>query len=155
MICLESNSVDDWVSGNSVVCNGVPGLTKEQRELCHRNPDVTVAAVKGLQMAISECQHQFMWHRWNCSSLTPSSRTQQSSVLFQRGEKNSPSSPYIHLINSNSPIQSHVTRAGIIIFLGLVDTVCYCSDILCLTKIGFNIYYTFIKIVMVRHLRSI
>ncbi|XP_076302994.1 protein Wnt-10b-like [Lasioglossum baleicum] len=83
--CLMSNSVDDWVSGNAVVCNGIPGLTKEQRELCHRNPDVTVAAIKGLQMAISECQHQFMWHRWNCSSLTPSSRTQQSSVLLQRG----------------------------------------------------------------------
>ncbi|XP_035717999.1 protein Wnt-10b-like isoform X2 [Vespa mandarinia] len=80
-----SNSVDDWVSGSAVVCNGIPGLTKEQRELCHRNPDVTVAALKGLQMAILECQHQFMWHRWNCSSLTPSSRTQQSSVLLQRG----------------------------------------------------------------------
>lgn len=85
--CLMSNSVDDWVSGNAVVCNGIPGLTKEQRELCHRNPDVTVAAIKGLQMAISECQHQFMWHRWNCSSLTPSSRTQQSSVLLQRGKQ--------------------------------------------------------------------
>ncbi|KOC68106.1 Protein Wnt-10b [Habropoda laboriosa] len=81
-----SNSVDDWVSGNAVVCNGIPGLTKEQRELCHRNPDVTVAAIKGLQIAISECQHQFMWHRWNCSSLTPSSRTQQSSVLLQRAQ---------------------------------------------------------------------
>lgn len=84
--CLMSNSVDDWVSGNAVVCKGIPGMTKEQRELCHRNPDVTVAAIKGLQMAISECQHQFMWHRWNCSSLTPSSRTQQSSVLLQRGK---------------------------------------------------------------------
>ncbi|EFN88872.1 protein Wnt-10a [Harpegnathos saltator] len=83
--CLMSNSVDDWVSGDAVVCNGIPGLTKEQRELCHVNPDVTVAALKGLQMAVSECQYQFMWHRWNCSSLTPSSRTQQSSVLLQRG----------------------------------------------------------------------
>ncbi|XP_012289093.1 protein Wnt-10a [Orussus abietinus] len=82
---LMSNSVDDWVSGSAVVCNGIPGLTKEQRELCHRSPDVTVAALKGLQMAISECQHQFTWHRWNCSSLTPSSRNQQSSVLLQRG----------------------------------------------------------------------
>ncbi|XP_012055652.1 PREDICTED: protein Wnt-10a [Atta cephalotes] len=83
--CLMSNSVDDWVSGSAVVCNGIPGLTKDQRELCHRNPDVTVAAIKGLQIAISECQNQFMWHRWNCSSLTPSSRTQQSSVLLKRG----------------------------------------------------------------------
>jgi len=86
--CLMSNSVDHWVSGSAVVCNGIPGLTKDQRELCHRNPDVTVAAIKGLQLAVSECQHQFMWHRWNCSSLTPSSRTQQSSVLLQRGTKN-------------------------------------------------------------------
>ncbi|XP_050583916.1 protein Wnt-10b [Bombus affinis] len=83
--CLMSNSVDDWVSGDAVVCNGIPGVTKEQRELCNRNPDVTVAAIKGLQMAIDECQHQFMWHRWNCSTLTPRIRTQQSSVLFQRG----------------------------------------------------------------------
>lgn len=82
-----SNSVDDWVSGDAVVCNGIPGVTKEQRELCNRNPDVTVAAIKGLQMAIDECQHQFMWHRWNCSTLTPRIRTQQSSVLFQRGKR--------------------------------------------------------------------
>lgn len=86
--CLMSNSVDRWVSGSAVVCNGIPGLTKDQRELCHRNPDVTVAAIKGLQLAISECQHQFTWHRWNCSSLTPNSRTQQSSVLLQRGTEN-------------------------------------------------------------------
>lgn len=79
--------MDDWVSGNAVVCKGIPGLTKEQVELCHRNPDVTVAAIKGLQVAVSECQHQFMWHRWNCSSLTPSSRTQQSSVLLKRGKR--------------------------------------------------------------------
>ncbi|KAL0107924.1 hypothetical protein PUN28_014886 [Cardiocondyla obscurior] len=84
--CFMSNSVDDWVSGSAVtICNSLPGLVREQRELCHRNPDVTVAAIKGLQLAFSECQHQFTWHRWNCSSLTPTSRTQQSSVLLQRG----------------------------------------------------------------------
>lgn len=84
-----SNSVDDWErSRSNVVCSGIPGLTKEQRELCYKNPDVTAAATEGLQMAISECQYQFMWHRWNCSSLTPSSRIQQNSVLLQRGTKN-------------------------------------------------------------------
>ncbi|XP_046465391.1 protein Wnt-10b [Neodiprion pinetum] len=83
--CLMSNSVDDWAGGNAIVCSGIPGLTKEQRELCNRNSDVTVAALKGLQMAVSECQHQFAWHRWNCSSLTTNSRNQQSSILLQRG----------------------------------------------------------------------
>lgn len=82
---LMSNSIDNWVSGSAVVCNGIPGLTKEQRDLCYGNPDVTVAALKGLQIAISECQHQFTWHRWNCSSLTTNSRTQKSNVLLQRG----------------------------------------------------------------------
>ncbi|KAK0084396.1 hypothetical protein PV326_006270, partial [Microctonus aethiopoides] len=81
---LMSNSVDDWANGNAVVCNGIPGLTKEQRDLCYANPDVTVAALKGIQMAISECQHQFAWHRWNCSTLTPSSRTQKNSIMLQR-----------------------------------------------------------------------
>ncbi|GAB1864411.1 Protein Wnt [Camponotus japonicus] len=85
-VSLMSNSVDDWErSRSNVVCSGIPGLTKEQRELCYKNPDVTAAATEGLQMAISECQYQFMWHRWNCSSLTPSSRIQQNSVLLQRG----------------------------------------------------------------------
>ncbi|XP_014236033.1 protein Wnt-10a [Trichogramma pretiosum] len=85
--CLMSNSVDAaWTARSSVVvCNGIPGLSKEQRELCHRNPDVAEAAVKGLQMAIAECRHQFQWHRWNCSSLTTSSLTQHSSVMLQRG----------------------------------------------------------------------
>ncbi|XP_066595351.1 protein Wnt-10a-like [Prorops nasuta] len=83
--CLMSNSVDDWVNGKAVICNGIPGLTREQRELCQGNPDVTYAALKGLRMAISECQHQFMWHRWNCSSLTGSTRNHQNSVLLQRG----------------------------------------------------------------------
>jgi hypothetical protein len=82
---LMSNSVEAWLTGSAIVCNGIPGLTKEQRELCHNNPDVTVAAVKGLETAISECQFQFAWNRWNCSSLTPSSRTQQSNVILQRG----------------------------------------------------------------------
>ncbi|XP_011504792.1 PREDICTED: protein Wnt-10a [Ceratosolen solmsi marchali] len=105
--CLMSNSVDDWVSSSIVRCNGIPGLTKEQRELCHRNPDVTVAAVKGLQMAISECKHQFTWHRWNCSSLTTSSVTQHSSVMLQRGYRET---AFVYAISSAGVAHS-VSRA--------------------------------------------
>lgn len=83
-----SNSVDNWMNGNDITCGGIPGLSKEKRELCYINPDATMAAVKGLQMAISECQYQFMWHRWNCSSITLRNRLQQNSVLLQRGTKN-------------------------------------------------------------------
>ncbi|XP_058802671.1 protein Wnt-10a isoform X3 [Phymastichus coffea] len=105
--CLMSNSVEDWVSGSAVVCNGIPGLTKEQRELCHRSPDVTVAAIKGIEMAIAECQHQFQWHRWNCSSLTPSSVTQHSSVILQRGYRET---GFVYAISSAGVAHS-VSRA--------------------------------------------
>lgn len=39
-------------------CRTVPGLTKEQLELCYRASDVTSAALDGLELAIKECQYQ-------------------------------------------------------------------------------------------------
>jgi len=36
----------------------VPGLTKDQVELCYKASDVTAAALEGLDMAIRECQIQ-------------------------------------------------------------------------------------------------
>jgi wingless-type MMTV integration site family protein 10 len=68
------------------VCKNVAGLTKAQLEVCHRNPDVTLAAIHGLQMAVKECQHQFRWHRWNCSNLSTKNRNPQSSIILKRGK---------------------------------------------------------------------
>jgi len=39
-------------------CRSVPGLTKDQVELCYKASDVTAAALEGLDMAIRECQIQ-------------------------------------------------------------------------------------------------
>lgn len=39
-------------------CRTVPGLTKDQLELCYRANDVTSAALDGLDLAVRECQHQ-------------------------------------------------------------------------------------------------
>lgn len=40
------------------ICRTVPGLTKEQLELCYRANDVTTAAIGGLELAVKECQLQ-------------------------------------------------------------------------------------------------
>ncbi|GAB0088954.1 Protein Wnt [Sergentomyia squamirostris] len=70
-------------------CRTIPGLTKEQIELCLRASDVTMAALDGLELAIQECQNQFRWHRWNCSSLSNKSRNPYASNLLKRGYKES------------------------------------------------------------------
>lgn len=43
-------------------------LRRKQRRLVRENPGVLAALVKGANMAISECQHQFRNRRWNCST---------------------------------------------------------------------------------------
>lgn len=45
-------------------------LRRKQRRLVRENPGVVGALVKGANMAILECQHQFRNRRWNCSTKT-------------------------------------------------------------------------------------
>lgn len=85
------------------ICRTVPGLTKEQLELCYRANDVTTAAIDGLELAVKECQLQvndsnvtnnrivminlqFQWHRWNCSSLSSKKKNPHTSNLLKKGK---------------------------------------------------------------------
>ncbi|XP_036322048.1 protein wingless-like [Rhagoletis pomonella] len=43
-------------------------LRRKQRRLVRDNPGILNALVKGANLAISECQHQFRNRRWNCST---------------------------------------------------------------------------------------
>nr|AAM75051.1 RE02607p [Drosophila melanogaster] len=43
-------------------------LRRKQRRLVRDNPGVLGALVKGANLAISKCQHQFRNRRWNCST---------------------------------------------------------------------------------------
>ncbi|KAH9635043.1 hypothetical protein HF086_004397 [Spodoptera exigua] len=71
---------------SSLTCRLVGGLTREQRSVCHESPDTVAVAFEGLQLAVKECQHQFRWHRWNCSSLMTRSSNPHSSSIMKRGE---------------------------------------------------------------------
>ncbi|KAJ8867610.1 hypothetical protein PR048_031413 [Dryococelus australis] len=70
---------------SSAVCKTLPGLSRQQLDMCRRHPDVALAAVEGLQLAVDECQHQFQRHRWNCSALRRRSRNPHSSAFLHTG----------------------------------------------------------------------
>lgn len=43
-------------------------LRRKQRRLVRDNPGVLQALIRGANMAVQECQHQFRNRRWNCST---------------------------------------------------------------------------------------
>lgn len=54
--------------GSQVMCDNIPGLVSRQRQLCRQHPMVMQAIGAGMTDWISECQHQFRNHRWNCNT---------------------------------------------------------------------------------------
>ncbi|KAG5898723.1 hypothetical protein JTB14_020917 [Gonioctena quinquepunctata] len=70
---------------DTTTCRTVPGLTKDQIDLCYRQPDATLVALQGLNQAVNECQYQFQGHRWNCSSLKTRGQNPYISSILQRG----------------------------------------------------------------------
>ncbi|KAH8271055.1 hypothetical protein KR018_004904 [Drosophila ironensis] len=60
-------------------------LRRKQRRLVRDNPGVLGALVKGANLAISECQHQFRNRRWNCSTRNISRGKNLFGKIVDRG----------------------------------------------------------------------
>ena len=76
----------DPILNLNTVCKNTPSLNKEQLELCKAHADVVASALQGAQMAVHECQQQFAYRRWNCSSLESKNSNPLTSDLLARGE---------------------------------------------------------------------
>ena len=50
-------------------CGLVPGLVYEQVELCRNSPDTITCVGEGVRRGIYECQSQFKFERWNCTTI--------------------------------------------------------------------------------------
>ena len=57
------------------MCSEVPGLVREQMQVCRDNPESLLCVSEGARRGILECQSQFRFERWNCS-------TQQNYTVF-------------------------------------------------------------------------
>lgn len=51
------------------MCSIFPGLTRRQRQICGREPDIILTVADGVRKGIDECQFQFQYHRWNCTTF--------------------------------------------------------------------------------------
>ncbi|KAL8565588.1 hypothetical protein ACOMHN_067537 [Nucella lapillus] len=49
-------------------CNNVPGLVLAQQEVCRKNPESLLCVIEGARRGIYECQQQFKFERWNCTT---------------------------------------------------------------------------------------
>ena len=53
--------------GSKIGCNNIAGLVKSQRAICSRYPRLMLKVGEGAAKALTECQRQFRFGRWNCS----------------------------------------------------------------------------------------
>ncbi|BES88835.1 Hypothetical protein NTJ_01642 [Nesidiocoris tenuis] len=70
-------------------CKNLAGLDRSQIDVCRRHPELTMAAMQGLNAATKECQFQFRHHRWNCSNLTSKNLNPTTSIMLKRGFRES------------------------------------------------------------------
>uniref|UniRef100_A0A8C0H2X1 Protein Wnt n=1 Tax=Chelonoidis abingdonii TaxID=106734 RepID=A0A8C0H2X1_CHEAB len=63
-----------WAVGSPLVmdpnsiCRKTKRLAGKQAELCQTEPDIIQEVAKGAKLGVRECQYQFRFRRWNCTS---------------------------------------------------------------------------------------
>ncbi|XP_054164458.1 protein Wnt-2b-A-like [Oppia nitens] len=102
-MCQQSVLLSQYDGGDSrLVCRRIPGLDRQQRQLCAKHPQLMRSLASGVRLAIDECQRQFASHRWNCTT-SPS-----DSTLFGRHVINALSreTAFIYAITSAGAVYS-------------------------------------------------
>ncbi|KAI9538368.1 protein Wnt-6 [Gymnodraco acuticeps] len=63
-----------WAVGSPLVmdpnsiCRKAKRLAGKQAELCQTQPEIVSEVAKGARLGVRECQYQFRYRRWNCTS---------------------------------------------------------------------------------------
>ncbi|KAH3816592.1 hypothetical protein DPMN_118110 [Dreissena polymorpha] len=64
---LQNNKI--YIVGTNTMCDQLKGLSLAQQKMCKMYYDHMPPIGAGAQMAIKECQYQFRFRRWNCSTI--------------------------------------------------------------------------------------
>ena len=62
-------SKDLFIVGTKSMCLQLTGLSLGQQKLCTMYHDHMPSIGRGAQMGIMECQYQFRFRRWNCTTI--------------------------------------------------------------------------------------
>ena len=54
---------------NEKVCNHLKGLNSKQIRVCRRHIELMNSVNEGATISIRECQHQFRFRKWNCTTV--------------------------------------------------------------------------------------
>lgn len=58
-----------YIVGTKTLCVQLKGLSLGQQKLCTLYHDHMPSVGSGAQMGINECQYQFRFRRWNCTTI--------------------------------------------------------------------------------------
>ncbi|RUS80293.1 hypothetical protein EGW08_011931, partial [Elysia chlorotica] len=86
-------------------CENLSGLVKRQRRICRRNVELMDSVRVGALMAIDECQAQFKYRRWNCS--TENNLKLFGNVILKQGTREA---AFVHSISA-AGVAHAVTQA--------------------------------------------
>ncbi|PIC22700.1 hypothetical protein B9Z55_016663 [Caenorhabditis nigoni] len=67
-------------ANSPILCKNVPGLTPQQKRMCHENPNIIKYLISGLRSALHTCEYTFQREAWNCAELV----TNNDPELFVR-----------------------------------------------------------------------
>ncbi|XP_060075415.1 protein Wnt-16-like [Ylistrum balloti] len=112
-----SFSLDSWmhlgVSSLAAVpqdrgtCSSVPGLVDLQQQECLKNPESILCVSRGAKAAITECQKQFKFERWNCTT------SQNYSVFGPVLKKGTRETAFIYAILSAGVVHAVTTACSL------------------------------------------
>ncbi|XP_035225809.1 protein Wnt-2b-A-like isoform X2 [Stegodyphus dumicola] len=69
-----------------MLCSSFTGLVKQQRQFCMKYPEIILIISQGAQTGVRECQSQFEYHRWNCSTITTGATAFRKNMLKESRE---------------------------------------------------------------------
>lgn len=81
-----------YMVGAQPLCTQIPGLSPGQAKLCQLYQDHMSSVGRGARAGIAECQWQFRYRRWNCSTVEDSTVFGPVLQIGKNNQNNSSSS---------------------------------------------------------------